>query len=87
MKRPEEVSLSHEAGEALLERLKGDALTADARCVLGLVLQWYFAARNNPAQVFPFSADNHTGSARSQAAETEAAVIPAGPQSRHRARE
>ena len=87
MKRPEDAPLSHEEGEALLERLKGDALTADDRCILGQVLQWYFAARNSPAQVFPFSADNHTGSARSQAAATEAAVIPAGPQSRHRARE
>jgi hypothetical protein len=42
MKRPEEVKLSREDGEALRRRLEGDALTADDRRVLGLVLQWYF---------------------------------------------
>ena len=42
MKRPEEVKLSREDGEALRTRLAGDALTADDRRVLGQVLQWYF---------------------------------------------
>ena len=42
MKRPEEVKLSREDGEALRQRLEGDALTADDRRVLGQVLQWYF---------------------------------------------
>jgi transposase len=42
MKRPEEVQLSHEDGEALRTRLAGDALTADDRRVLDQVLQWYF---------------------------------------------
>ena len=42
MKRPEEVQLSREDGEALRTRLEGDALTADDRRVLGQVLQWYF---------------------------------------------
>jgi len=42
MKRPEEVQLSREDGEALRTRLDSDALTADDRRVLGQVLQWYF---------------------------------------------
>lgn len=42
MKRPEEVKLSREDGEALHTRLAGDALTADDRRVLDQVLQWYF---------------------------------------------
>jgi transposase len=42
MKRPAEVKLSREDGEALRKRLEGDALTADDRRVLGQVLQWYF---------------------------------------------
>jgi hypothetical protein len=42
MKRPEEVQLSREDGEALRTRLAGDALTADDRRVLDQVLQWYF---------------------------------------------
>jgi hypothetical protein len=29
MQRPEEVELSHDEGEALIERLEGNALTAD----------------------------------------------------------
>ena len=42
MKCPEEVNLNREAGEALRQRLAGDALTADDRRVLDQVLQWYF---------------------------------------------
>src|SRR6266516_2382337 len=42
MKRPEEVQLSREDGEALRTRLADDALTADDRRVLDQVLQWYF---------------------------------------------
>ena len=42
MKCPEEVTLSREDGEALRQRLAGDALTADDRRVLDQVLQWYF---------------------------------------------
>ena len=42
MKRPEEVKLSREDGEALRQRLDGNALTAADRRVLGQVLQWYF---------------------------------------------
>jgi transposase len=42
MKRPAEVQLSREDGEALRQRLAGDALTADDRRVLDHVLQWYF---------------------------------------------
>jgi transposase len=42
MKRPAEVQLSREDGEALRQRLAGDALTADDRRVLDQVLQWYF---------------------------------------------
>jgi len=42
MKRPEDVTLSHEEGEALLERLERDALTAEDRRVLAKVLTFYF---------------------------------------------
>jgi hypothetical protein len=42
LKRPEEVILSREEGEALLERLERDALTAEDRRVLGKVLTFYF---------------------------------------------
>src|SRR5712691_5447046 len=42
MKRPEQVQLSREDGEALRTRLAGDALTAADRRVLDQVLQWYF---------------------------------------------
>src|SRR5215471_4550399 len=42
MKRPEEVILSREEGEALLERLERDAVTAEDRRVLGKVLTFYF---------------------------------------------
>jgi transposase len=42
MKRPEDVTLSREEGEALLERLERDALTAEDRRVLAKVLTFYF---------------------------------------------
>src|SRR5215470_12176720 len=42
MKRPEEVTLSHEEGEALLTRLERDALTAEDRRVLAKVLTFHF---------------------------------------------
>jgi hypothetical protein len=42
MKRPEDVTLSREDGEALIERLERDALTAEDRRVLGKVLTFYF---------------------------------------------
>jgi transposase len=42
MKCPAEVKLSREDGEALRQRLAGDALTAADRHVLDQVLQWYF---------------------------------------------
>jgi transposase len=42
MKRPEDVTLSREEGEALLARLEADALTAEDRRVLGKVLTFYF---------------------------------------------
>jgi transposase len=42
MKRPEEVRLSPEEGEALIERLEKDALTAEDRRVLVKVLTFYF---------------------------------------------
>jgi transposase len=42
MKRPEEVTLSREEGEALITRLEGDALTAEDRRVLVKVLTFYF---------------------------------------------
>src|SRR5882724_11393240 len=42
MKRPEEVTLSREEGEALLARLEANTLTAEDRRVLGKVLTFYF---------------------------------------------
>jgi transposase len=42
MKRPEEVTLSREEGEALLVRLEANALTAEDRRVLGKVLTFHF---------------------------------------------
>src|SRR5438128_5967172 len=42
MKRPDAITLSHEDGEALRQRLNGNALTADDRRVLDQVLLWYF---------------------------------------------
>jgi hypothetical protein len=42
MKRPEEVTLSREEGEALIERLEREALTAEDRQVLVKVLTFYF---------------------------------------------
>jgi len=42
MKRPHEITLSCEEGEALIERLEGDALTAEDRRVLVHVLRVYF---------------------------------------------
>ncbi len=42
MKRPEEVTLSREEGEALITCLEADALTAEDRRVLVKVLTFYF---------------------------------------------
>jgi transposase len=42
MKRPEDVTLSREEGEALLARLEANTLTAEDRQVLGKVLTFYF---------------------------------------------
>ena len=42
MKRPEDVELSREEGEALLVRLEANTLTAEDRQVLGKVLTFYF---------------------------------------------
>jgi transposase len=42
MKRPEDVHLSREEGEALLARLEANTLTAEDRRVLGKVLTFYF---------------------------------------------
>lgn len=42
LKRPEEVNLSREEGEALLARLEANTLTAEDRRVLGKVLTFYF---------------------------------------------
>lgn len=42
MEQPDEVHLSRQDGEALIERLQGDALTAHDRRVLEQVLRWYF---------------------------------------------
>ena len=42
MKRPEDVTLSCEDGEALLARLEANTLTAEDRQVLGKVLTFYF---------------------------------------------
>ena len=45
MKRPEDVELSREEGEALLARLETNTLTAEDRQVLGKVLTFYFWLR------------------------------------------
>jgi transposase len=42
MEQPNEVHLSRQDGEALIQRLQGDALTAQDRRVLEQVLRWYF---------------------------------------------
>jgi hypothetical protein len=42
MKRPEDVELSREEGEALLARLEANTLTAEDRQVLGKVVTFYF---------------------------------------------
>jgi transposase len=42
MERPDEVALSRQDSEALIERLHRDALTAQDRRVLEQVLRWYF---------------------------------------------
>jgi hypothetical protein len=42
MERPDEVTLSRQDSEALIERLHRDALTAQDRRVLEQVLRWYF---------------------------------------------
>lgn len=42
MKRPEEVTLGREEGEALIEYLERDALTAEDPQVLGKVVPFYF---------------------------------------------
>jgi hypothetical protein len=42
MQRPAEVTLSREDGEALIERLERDAVTAEDRRVLVKVLTFYF---------------------------------------------
>jgi len=42
MKRPDAITLSHEDGEALRQRLSGNALTADDRWILDQILLWYF---------------------------------------------
>jgi hypothetical protein len=42
MKRPEDIQLSREEGEALLARLEANTLTAEDRRVLGKVLTYYF---------------------------------------------
>jgi len=42
MKRPEDVTLSREEGEALLARLEATTLTTEDRRVLGQVLTFYF---------------------------------------------
>ena len=42
MKRPEEVMLSREKGEALIERLERDTLSAEDRRVLVKILTFYF---------------------------------------------
>jgi hypothetical protein len=49
MKRPEDVQLSREEGEALLARLEANTLTAEDRRVLGKVLTFYFLALVCPA--------------------------------------
>ena len=42
MRRPEDVTLSREEGEALLARLEANTLTAEDRRVRGKVLTFYF---------------------------------------------
>jgi hypothetical protein len=42
MKRPEDVQLSREEGEAVLARLEANTLTVEDRQVLGKVLTFYF---------------------------------------------
>jgi hypothetical protein len=42
MKRPDEITLSQADGEALIERLEGDALTADDRRVLVKLITFHF---------------------------------------------
>src|SRR5258708_28198872 len=42
MKQPEDVQLSREDGEALIERIEQNTLTAEDRRVLGKVLTFYF---------------------------------------------
>jgi hypothetical protein len=42
MKRPEDIALSREEGEALIERLEREALSAEDRRVLVKVLTFYF---------------------------------------------
>ena len=42
MKRPEEVTLSREEGEALIERIERNALSAEDRRVRVKVLTFYF---------------------------------------------
>jgi transposase len=42
MERADEVNLSRQDGEALIERLQRDALTASDQRVLEQVLRWYF---------------------------------------------
>jgi hypothetical protein len=42
MRRPEDVELSREEGEAVLARLEANTLTAEDRQVLGKVLTFYF---------------------------------------------
>ena len=42
MKRPEEVTLSREEGEALIERIEHNALSAEDRRILVKVLTFYF---------------------------------------------
>jgi hypothetical protein len=45
MERPKDVNVSRHDGEALIERLQSDALTAQDRRVLEQVLRWYFWLR------------------------------------------
>ena len=42
MKRPEDVTLNREEGEALLARLEANTLTPEDRRVLGTVLTFHF---------------------------------------------
>ena len=52
MKRPEEVTLSREEGEALIERVERDALSAEDRRVLVKVLTFYFWVSGDFAAFF-----------------------------------